>query len=60
MHAANSIVDEPHSWAGEPPGDMPHYLGSEPVVAEEDIADAGYQNSGRDGPPFSYMRRIFM
>jgi hypothetical protein len=25
-----------------------HHLGAEPVVPEEDVADPGYQNSGRD------------
>jgi hypothetical protein len=28
---------------------MTHHLGTETVVPEEDVADAGYQNPGRDG-----------
>jgi hypothetical protein len=36
---------------------MPHHLGPEPVVAEEDVADAGYQDFRRDDLP-DYMRRI--
>ena len=30
---------------------MAYHLGAEPVVAEEDVADSGYQNVGRDLPP---------
>jgi hypothetical protein len=36
---------------------MAHHLGSEAVVAEEDIAEAGYQDVDR-GLPRCYMRRI--
>lgn len=36
---------------------MPDHLGPESVVSEEDVADTGYQYSGRDVT--GYMRRIF-
>jgi hypothetical protein len=29
---------------GDMVGHRPHHLGSEAIVAEEDVADAGYQN----------------
>jgi hypothetical protein len=38
--------------------DVAQYLGAEAVVPEEDVADAGYQNSGRDVTAPGYMRRI--
>jgi hypothetical protein len=33
---------------GDLPDNVPDHLGSETVVSEEDVADAGYQYSGRD------------
>jgi len=35
---------------------MAHHLGSETVVTEEDVADAGYQDAGRG---VTYICRIF-
>ena len=48
VHAADAVVHHPHARACDVFGDMPHHLGSEAVVAEEDVADAGYQDLGRD------------
>src|ERR1700721_1645454 len=44
-HAADPVIDDPHARIILPDRDMPDYLGAEPVVAEEDVADAGYQNA---------------
>jgi hypothetical protein len=48
MHTPDSVVDRMHLGLGGPPTDVTHHLGSETVVSEEDVADAGYQYSGRD------------
>jgi hypothetical protein len=44
--------------AGEALRDVSYHLGAEAVVAEEDVADTGYQDFGRDEP--RYMRRMRM
>ena len=60
VHAADAVVDDPHTWARDVFGDMAHHLGTETVVAEEDVADTGYQNLGRDATSQrAYIRRIF-
>ncbi len=51
VHAPDSVVRYPNVRAGDVLGDMAHHLGSEPVVAEEDVADAGYQYLGRNLTP---------
>jgi hypothetical protein len=48
VHAADAVIDNLHTWACDVFGDMAHHLGAETVVAEEDVADTGYQNLGRD------------
>ncbi len=48
VHAADSVVHHPHSRTRDVFGHMAHHLGAEAVVAEEDVADTGYQNLGRD------------
>jgi hypothetical protein len=58
MHAAYAIVAHADSRVIGMSGDMPDHLGPESVVAEEDVADTGYQHCGRDVT--GYMRRIFM
>ena len=42
------VVHHLHSRTGDVIGDTTHHLGSETIVAEEDVADAGYQNLGRN------------
>ena len=60
VHASDSIVHQPDSRTRDVFGHMTHHLGAEAVVAEEDVADTGYQNLGRDGTSqIAYMRRIF-
>ena len=60
MHAPDSVVHYPNTRACDVLGDVAHHLGSEPVVAEEDVADTRYEYLGRDFTPVRYMRRIFM
>jgi hydroxyacyl-ACP dehydratase HTD2-like protein with hotdog domain len=60
VHASDSVVHCPNTRACDALGDVAHHLGSEPVVAEEDVADAGYQYLGRNLTPVRYIRRIFM
>jgi hypothetical protein len=57
VHAADAVVPQADSRVIGMAGDMPDHLGPESVVAEEDIADTGYQYCGRDVT--GYMRRIF-
>src|ERR1700722_18895188 len=45
VHAPDAVVDGPHARIVLPDWDMPDHLGAEPVVAEEDVADAGHQNA---------------
>jgi hypothetical protein len=47
VHAPDAVVEQLDMRAGEPLRDMPYHLGTEAVVPEEDIADPGYQDSGR-------------
>ena len=44
VHAADAVVDDPHSRVVGRAGHMAHHLGAEAVVAEEDVADAGHQD----------------
>ncbi len=48
VHASDSVIHHSDSQARDMFGYVPHHLGSESVVAEEDVADTGYQNLGRD------------
>ncbi|GAS91125.1 uncharacterized protein RMCB_5221 [Mycolicibacterium brisbanense] len=57
MHAADPIVAQADSLVIRVSGHMPDRLGPESVVSEEDVADTGYQYSGRGVT--GYMRRIF-
>jgi len=57
VHAPYPVVDDAYAGLGEPIGGAPHHLGTETVVAEEDVADTGYQNLGRDD---TYIRRMRM
>ena len=52
VHAPDAVVDDPHARIILLDWDVPDYLGAKPVVAEEDIADAGYQDAhwNRSGP----------
>jgi hypothetical protein len=50
VHAPDAIVDYLHARVGELSWDVANHLGAEAVVSEEDVADAGYQNSGRVTP----------
>src|ERR1700735_1093014 len=45
VHAPDAVVDDPHARIVLLDWDVPDYLGAEPVVAEEDIADAGHQDA---------------
>src|ERR1700748_1546762 len=45
VHASDAVVDGPHARIVLPDWDVPDYLGAEPVVAEEDVADAGHQDA---------------
>ena len=45
VHAPNAVVNGPDARIVLPDWDVPDYLGAEPVVAEEDVADAGHQNA---------------
>jgi hypothetical protein len=50
VHAPNAVVDGPHARIVLPDWDVPDYLGAEPVVAEEDVADPGHQHApGQSG-----------
>ena len=60
VHSPDSVVHDPNARADEVCRDVAHHLGSESVVAEEDVADTGYQYLGRDVAPVDYIRRIFM
>ncbi|GFG55208.1 hypothetical protein MAGR_66490 [Mycolicibacterium agri] len=48
VHAPDPVVHQLNTRTTEPLRDVTHHLGAEAVVAEEDIADPGYQNSRRD------------
>jgi hypothetical protein len=45
VHAADAVIDDAGTGIGEPIRRTPDDLGTEAVVAEEDVADAGYQNA---------------
>src|ERR1700733_991244 len=45
VHAPDAVVDGPDVRIILPDWDVPDYLGAEPVVAEEDVADAGHQDA---------------
>src|SRR5271170_2127558 len=45
VHAPDAVVDGPDARIILPDWDVPDYLGAEPVVAEEDVADAGHQDA---------------
>jgi hypothetical protein len=47
VHAPDAVVHQLNARTGEPLGDVAHHLGTEAVVPEEDVADPGYQDSGR-------------
>src|SRR5271165_3390617 len=48
MHAPDAVVGGAHPvGAVDPVEDVTQHLGTEAVVAEEDVADAGYQDAGR-------------
>src|ERR1700731_4120548 len=47
MHAADAVIGGAYPvGAVAPVTDVTHHLGTEAVVAEEDVADAGYQDAG--------------
>src|SRR6185369_2541311 len=46
MDATDSVVDHPHGVGHLHRGEAPSHLDTEPVVGEEDVADAGDQNLG--------------
>jgi hypothetical protein len=48
VHAPDAVVHQLDSRTGESMRDMTHHLGTETVVAEEDVTDPSYQNSRRD------------
>jgi hypothetical protein len=45
VHAPDSVINRVHLIVVGLPNDEAHHLGSEAVVSEEDVADAGYQYS---------------
>src|ERR1700722_740571 len=45
VHAPDAVVDGPDARIVLPDWDVPDYLGAEPVVAEEDVADTGHQDA---------------
>src|ERR1700722_42579 len=45
VHAPDAVVDGPHARIVLLDGNVPDYLGAEPVVAEEDVADARNQDA---------------
>src|ERR1700684_1494433 len=45
VHAPDAVVDGPDARIIPLDWDVPDHLGAEPVVAEEDVADAGHQNA---------------
>src|ERR1700722_13159324 len=47
MHAPDAVIHHLDAWFGELLRDMADHLGAEAIVSEEDIANPGYQNSGR-------------
>jgi len=47
VHAPDAVVHQLNARTGELLGDAAHHLGTEAVVPEEDVADPGYQYSGR-------------
>src|SRR3984957_2247839 len=52
VHAPDAVVDGPDARIVLLDWDVPDYLGAEPVVAEEDVADACHQNAHWTlGPP---------
>ena len=60
MHSPDAVVHQLDMRAGELLRDVAHHLGAEAVVPKEDVADPGYQDSGRDFTSLDcYMRRIF-
>src|SRR5271156_4420311 len=47
MHAPDAVIGGAYTLgAVHPAKDMTQHLGTEAVVAEEDVADAGYQDAG--------------
>lgn len=61
VHAPDPVIDGAHLLGGgEPRGDMTQHLGAEAVITEEDVADAGNQDAGRDVSPIGlfYIRRM--
>jgi hypothetical protein len=48
VHAPDAVVHQLDSRTGESLRDMTHHLGTEAVIPKEDVADPGYQDSGRD------------
>ena len=49
VHAPDPVVDDADPGICDAFRNMADHLGAEPVVAEEDVADAGYENFRRDG-----------
>jgi hypothetical protein len=47
MHSPDAVVHKLDVRAGEPMRDVAHHLGAEAVVPKENVADPGYQDSGR-------------
>src|ERR1700731_830932 len=48
MHTADAVIGGAYPvGAVDPATDVPHHLGTETVVTEKDVADAGYQDAGR-------------
>jgi hypothetical protein len=58
VHAPDAVVHQLNSRIGQTLRNVTYHLGAEAVVTEEDVADAGYQDSRRDRT--RYIRRIFM
>jgi hypothetical protein len=48
MHSPDAVVHQLDVRTGELLRDVAHHLGAEAVVSKEDIADPGYQDSGRN------------
>ena len=48
VHAPDAVIHQLNTRTGEPLRDVAHHLGTEAVVPKEDVADPGYQDSGRD------------
>jgi hypothetical protein len=45
VHTPDAVVHQLNARTGKPLWDMAYHLGTEAIVSEEDIADAGYQDS---------------